>query len=130
MTASPSTNLSEDIAGYWTLERGNSTGTYILTVLGIALMIISLIAWVKLESRRTSTPRRRYLRGGGMLPPASPTAPGPGFQEPPLARAFNRSRALERKPHVAREANRIPSGAEPGPLASPACGLSLRSSAS
>ena len=47
-------------------------------------MIISLIAWVKLESRKLDA-QAALLRGGGMLPPASPTAPGPGFQEPPLA---------------------------------------------
>ncbi|HET6697238.1 MAG TPA: hypothetical protein VFG85_12085 [Gaiellaceae bacterium] len=80
----PFEEWSEDIAGYWTFGPGDSTGTYILTVLGIALMIISLIAWVRLESRKLDA-QAALLRGGGILPPASPTAPGPGFQEPPLA---------------------------------------------
>jgi hypothetical protein len=80
----PFDEWTEDIAGYWTFGPGNSTGTYILTVLGIALMIISLIAWVKLESMKLDR-QAALLRGGGVLPPASPTAPGPGFAEPPLA---------------------------------------------
>jgi hypothetical protein len=75
---------SDEIAGYWTFGPGDSTGTYVLTVLGIILMVVSLIAWVRLESRKLDA-QAALLRGGGMLPPASPTAPGPGFQEPPLA---------------------------------------------
>lgn len=80
----PFDEWGEEIAGYWTFGPGDSTGTYILTVLGIILMVVSLIAWVRLESRKLDA-QAALLRGGGMLPPASPTAPGPGFQEPPIA---------------------------------------------
>lgn len=70
---------------FWTFGPENSTGTYVLTVLGVILMVAALIYWVWLENRKL-TAQAALLRGaGGLLPPASPTAPGPGFAEPPLA---------------------------------------------
>ncbi len=80
----PFDEWTEDIAAYWTFGPENSTGTYILTVLGIILMVASLIGFVMLERRKLDA-QAQLLRGGGVLPPASPTAPGPGFKEPPLA---------------------------------------------
>jgi hypothetical protein len=69
---------------FWTFGPENSNGTYVLTVLGIILMVAALIYWVWLENRKL-TAQAELLRGAGGLPPASPTAPGPGFEEPPLA---------------------------------------------
>jgi hypothetical protein len=80
----PYDEWSEDITAFWTFGPQNSTGTYILTVLGIILMVAALIYWVWLENKKL-TAQADLLRGAGGLPPASPTAPGPGFQEPPLA---------------------------------------------
>jgi hypothetical protein len=75
----------EDVATtFWTFGPEDSTGTYILTVLGIILMVAAIIYWVWLENRKL-TAQAQLLRGAGGLPPASPTAPGPGFAEPPLA---------------------------------------------
>ena len=75
---------SEEITAFWTFGPENSTGTYVMTVLGIMLMVAALIYWVWLENKKL-TAQANLLRGAGDLPPASPTAPGPGFQEPPLA---------------------------------------------
>jgi hypothetical protein len=80
----PFDEWSEDITSFWTFGPENSTGTYVLTVLGIILMVAALIYWVWLENRKL-TAQAELLRGAGGLPPASPTAPGPGFDEPPLA---------------------------------------------
>ena len=80
----PFDEWTEDIAAYWTFGPENSTGTYIMTALGIILMLVSLIWFVVLERRKLDA-QAQLLRGGGILPPASPTAPGPGFAEPPLA---------------------------------------------
>jgi hypothetical protein len=80
----PYDEWSEDITAFWTFGPQNSTGTYILTVLGVILMIAALIYWVWLENRKLNA-QAALLRGAGDLPPASPTAPGPGYQEPPLA---------------------------------------------
>ena len=80
----PFDEWTEEIAAYWTFGPENSTGTYVLTVLGIILMVASLIGFVMLERKKLDA-QAALLRGGGLLPPASPTAPGPGFAEPPLA---------------------------------------------
>ena len=48
----PFDKWDEKIGAFWTFGGGNSTGTYVLTVLGIILMVVSLIAWVWLEDRK------------------------------------------------------------------------------
>jgi hypothetical protein len=70
-----------EVSTFWTFGPQNGdgrTGTYILTVLGIALMFLSLGAWVWLESRKLSA-QAALLRAAGGLP-----APG-GFE--PVATA-------------------------------------------
>jgi hypothetical protein len=80
----PFDEWSEEITTFWTFGPEDSTGTYVLTVLGIILMVVALIYWVWLENKKLNA-QAELLRGAGGLPPASPTAPGPGFEEPPLA---------------------------------------------
>jgi hypothetical protein len=80
----PFDEWTEDITSFWTFGPENSTGTYVLTVLGIILMVAALIYWVWLENKKLAA-QAELLRSAGGLPPASPTAPGPGFEEPPLA---------------------------------------------
>ena len=80
----PFDEWSEDIAAFWTFGPNSSTGTYILTALGVIVMVVALIGWVWLENQKL-TAQAALLRGAGPLPPAGPTAPGPGFAEPPLA---------------------------------------------
>jgi hypothetical protein len=80
----PFDEWSEEITTFWTFGPENSTGTYVLTVLGVILMVAALIYWVWLENRKLNA-QAELLRGAGGLPPASPTAPGPGFAEPPIA---------------------------------------------
>ena len=82
--AFPYDEWSEDIAGFWTFGPEHSTGTYILTALGIIFMLLAIVYWVWLENKKLAA-QAALLRGAGGLPPASPTAPGPGFAEPPLA---------------------------------------------
>jgi len=80
----PFDEWSEEITTFWTFGPEDSTGTYVLTVLGIILMVVALIYWVWLENKKLNA-QAELLRGAGGLPPASPTPPGPGFEEPPLA---------------------------------------------
>jgi hypothetical protein len=47
-------------------------------------MVGAIVYWVWLENKKLDA-QAQLLRGAGTLPPASPTAPGPGFAEPPLA---------------------------------------------
>jgi hypothetical protein len=79
----PFDEWSEDITAFWTFGPENSTGTYIMTVLGIILMVGAIVYWVWLENIKLNA-QAELLRGAGGLPPASPTAPGPGLAEPPL----------------------------------------------
>jgi hypothetical protein len=68
---------SEEIAEFWTYGPANSTGTYIMTALGILLMVASLFGFIHQESRRLSDQAER-LRKDGMLArmrPAAPTTP-------------------------------------------------------
>jgi hypothetical protein len=80
----PYESWDEVATTFWTFGPEDSTGTYVLTVLGIIFMVAALVYWVWLEEKKL-TAQAALLRGAGGLPPASPTAPGPGFAEPPPA---------------------------------------------
>ena len=62
----PFDEWSEDVAAFWTFGPENSTGTYILTVLGIAVMLASLIAWVVLEKRKLDAQATLLRSAGGL----------------------------------------------------------------
>ena len=74
----------EEIAGFWTFGPGNSNGTYVLTVLGIILMVASLWGWVWLESRKLNA-QAALLRAAGGFPAPGGKPPGPGPSQAPLA---------------------------------------------
>lgn len=78
----PYKDWSEDIAAFWTFGPDGSTGTYILTVLGIILMVASLVGFVWLENQKV-TAQAAALRALGMPLPGG--QPGPGPSQPPLA---------------------------------------------
>jgi hypothetical protein len=64
--AFPYDEWSEDIAGFWTFGPGSSTGTYILTVLGIAVMLIAFVGFFVLENGKLDRQQER-LRASGAL---------------------------------------------------------------
>ena len=64
--AFPYDEWSEDIAGFWTFGPESSTGTYILTVLGIAVMLIAFVMFVRLESRKLAA-QEAALKASGAL---------------------------------------------------------------
>jgi hypothetical protein len=80
----PFDEWGEEIAGFWTFGPGNSTGTYVLTVLGIAAMVISLIGFVLLEKRKLEA-QADLLRAAGGMPAPGGIPPGPGPSQEPLA---------------------------------------------
>jgi hypothetical protein len=80
----PFDEWSEDITAFWTFGPEGSTGTWVMTILGIILMVASIVYWVWLENVKLNA-QAELLRGAGGLPPAGPTTPGPGFAEPPMA---------------------------------------------
>ena len=64
--AFPYDEWGEDIAGFWTFGPEHSTGTYILTALGIAAMFIAFIWFVRLESQKLAR-QQAMLRASGAL---------------------------------------------------------------
>jgi hypothetical protein len=74
----------EEISAFWTFGPGGSTGTYVMTVLGIIVMVGALIGWVWLENRKL-TAQAALLRAAGGMPAPGGVPPGPGPSQPPLA---------------------------------------------
>ena len=72
--AFPYDEWSEDIAEFWTFGGQGSTGTWILTVLGIAAMVISFWGFVTLENRKLVAQASRLKASGALDRPGS----GPG----------------------------------------------------
>ncbi|MDQ3894324.1 MAG: hypothetical protein M3292_06630 [Actinomycetota bacterium] len=76
----------ERVTTFWAFGPGEDhdlLGTYILTGLGMALMIAALVYWVWLENRKL-TAQAELLRAAGGLPLPG-DVPGPGPSQPPLA---------------------------------------------
>ncbi len=71
--AFPFDEWSEDISDFWTFGGANSTGTYIMTVLGITVMVLAFIGFVMLEHRKLRH-QAATLRASGALD--RPTGPG------------------------------------------------------
>ncbi len=80
----PSGGWSEELDAFWTFGPGSSTGTYVLTVLGIILMLASFIGWVMLEDRKLKA-QAELLRAAGGVPAPGGIPPGPSPSQPPLA---------------------------------------------
>jgi hypothetical protein len=78
----PFDKWGEDVKTFWTF--GTGTGTYILTVLGVIVMIVVFIAFVMLEDRKVSH-QAALLRAAGGFPAPGGIPPGPGPSQPPLA---------------------------------------------
>jgi hypothetical protein len=64
--AFPFDEWGEDIAEFWTFGGEGSTGTYIMTVLGVAVMLIAFIGFVVLENRKLAR-QTALLKASGAL---------------------------------------------------------------
>jgi hypothetical protein len=73
--AFPYDEWGEEVADFWTFGGANSTGTYILTALGFAVMLIAFWGFVVLERRKLMDQAAR-LKASGALD--RPVTPGPG----------------------------------------------------
>jgi hypothetical protein len=80
----PFEEFSESVTSFWTFGPEDSTGTYILTALGVILMVVALIGWVWLENRKLWA-QTELLRAAGGMPAPGGVPPGPGPSQPPLA---------------------------------------------
>jgi hypothetical protein len=61
----------ESITTFWTFGKEGSTGTIILTILGVLLMLFCLVWWVRLEAGKLE-------RQAAALRSAMRPSPGPG----------------------------------------------------
>jgi hypothetical protein len=65
-------SLNETLTTFWTFgpaggsDGGSLTGTYVLTALGILLMVVALIAWVRLEDRKLTHQAEQLRKSGGL----------------------------------------------------------------
>jgi hypothetical protein len=80
----PFDEFSEELTAFWTFGPNSSAGTYVLTALGVILMVVSIVGWVWLENRKL-TAQAALLRAAGGMPAPGGVPPGPGPSQPPLA---------------------------------------------
>lgn len=80
----PFDEWSPDVAAFWTFWSEDKTGTYVLTVLGIILMLAAFVYWTWLENRKLAA-QAALLRAAGGMPAPGGKPPGPGPSQPPLA---------------------------------------------
>jgi hypothetical protein len=66
-----------EVTDFWTWGGVNSTGTYILTVLGCILMVASIIGFFILEKRKLEE-QAAVLRASGAFGPSTPAPPPAG----------------------------------------------------
>jgi hypothetical protein len=69
--AFPYDEWSEDIAEFWTFGGEGSTGTWIMTVLGVAAMVISFWGFFVLENRKLAHQAERLRASGALDRPPS-----------------------------------------------------------
>ena len=67
----PYDEWSEDIAGFWTWGPGSSTGTYIMTAVGIAVMLAAFIGFFILENRKLDHQAATLNASGALDRPSS-----------------------------------------------------------
>jgi hypothetical protein len=69
--AFPYDEWSEDIAEFWTFGGEGSTGTWIMTVVGVAAMVISFWGFFVLENRKLADQAERLRASGALDRPPS-----------------------------------------------------------
>jgi hypothetical protein len=80
----PFDKWSDDITAFWTFWSEDKTGTYIMTALGILVMLAAFVYWTWLENRKLQA-QAALLRAAGGMPAPGGVPPGPGPSQPPLA---------------------------------------------
>ena len=72
--AFPYDEWSENITTFWTFGVEGDTGTIILTILGVLLMVYCLVWFVRLEASKLEAQAASLRQAMG----AAPVPPGPG----------------------------------------------------
>jgi hypothetical protein len=74
----PYDKWSDAVTDFWTWGGHNSTGTYILTVLGCILMVGALIGWVLLEKQKLERQAATLRASGAFDQPHAHVGPQSG----------------------------------------------------
>ncbi len=81
--SAPIEKWSDKVSVFWTFGGSGSVGTWVLTILGIAVMVAAWAAWVWLENRKL-THQAEALRAAGGIPVPSGPAASVAPSQPPL----------------------------------------------
>jgi hypothetical protein len=73
----PYDSWSDDVTDFWTWGGANSTGTYVLTVLGCILMVASIIGFFIMEKQKLEA-QASALRAAGAFGTSTPAPPPAG----------------------------------------------------
>jgi hypothetical protein len=68
--AFPFDEWADATAEFWTFGGESSTGTYIMTVLGVTAMVLAFIGFVVLEKRKLDRQQARLRASGALDRPA------------------------------------------------------------
>ena len=74
--AFPYDEWGEDIAEFWTFGGQGSTGTWILTIVGFAVMLIAFWGFVIMENRKLTDQAGRLKASGALDRPSTTTGHG------------------------------------------------------
>ena len=88
--AFPYDEWSETVTDFWTFGGANSTGTYIMTALGVILMVASIVGWVWMENTK--------LQRQAAILRASAPATAPRARLPCVAKGYRYERRTEEAP--------------------------------
>lgn len=69
--AFPYDEWGESVADFWTFGGHNSTGTWIMTALGFAVMLIAFWGFVVMENRKLTRQASRLQASGALDRPAT-----------------------------------------------------------
>jgi hypothetical protein len=69
--AFPYDEWSDSITTFWTFGVEGDTGTIILTILGVILMLVSLIWWVRMEAGKLDRQAEALRQAMGPPPPGA-----------------------------------------------------------
>ena len=69
--AFPFDEWADATAEFWTFGGEGSTGTYIMTVLGVAAMVIAFVGFVVLENRKLRHQAATLKASGALDPPVA-----------------------------------------------------------
>ena len=64
----------DDLEEFWTFGGEGSTGTWIMTVLGVVAMVVSFWGFVVLENRKLRRQAAKLRASGALDRPTTPTA--------------------------------------------------------